>query len=205
MSPPDVSGDLNAGELQAGVGGRIIGCEIVVIERATSTNEFILQKISPATPEGLVVFAEQQTAGRGQRGNRWESPAGQGLWFSVFLRPELDLQDSAALTTWAAESVSHSIAQEFGLETKIKAPNDVYLNGLKVAGVLVEMRAREKARHFAVAGIGVNINQSVEDFPKELRHRAISLAMALERRVDRQEFAIALLRRLDQTYSELCR
>ncbi|MEY2537554.1 MAG: BirA family transcriptional regulator [Verrucomicrobiota bacterium] len=205
MSRRDVSGDLNAGKLQAGAGGRIIGREIAVIKSTTSTNDFILQKISPATPEGLVVFAEQQTAGRGQRGNRWESPAGQGLWFSVFLRPELDLQDSAALTTWAAKSVSHSIAHEFALETKIKAPNDIYLNGLKVAGVLVEMRAQEKARHFAVAGIGVNVNQSIEDFPKELRGRAISLAMALERRVDRQEFAIALLRQLDQTYSELFR
>ena len=73
----------------------------------------------------------------------------------------------------------------------------------KVAGVLVEMRAQKNAPHLAIAGIGVNVNQSREDFPKELQSSAISLAIALGERVDRQKFAIALLRKLDRTYHEL--
>jgi BirA family biotin operon repressor/biotin-[acetyl-CoA-carboxylase] ligase len=76
----------------------------------------------------------------------------------------------------------------------------VQIDGRKVAGVLVEMRAQEKAAHLAIAGIGVNVNQSREDFPRELQSKAISLAMALDRQVDRQSFAIALLRYLDLTY-----
>jgi BirA family biotin operon repressor/biotin-[acetyl-CoA-carboxylase] ligase len=81
-------------------------------------------------------------------------------------------------------------------------PNDVQLSGRKVAGVLVEMRAQEKAPHLAVVGIGINVNQSLEDFPLELQSRAISLAMALGRPVDRQQLAVAVLRYLDRTYRE---
>ncbi|MGH7982715.1 MAG: biotin--[acetyl-CoA-carboxylase] ligase, partial [Candidatus Udaeobacter sp.] len=82
----------------------------------------------------------------------------------------------------------------------IKLPNDIQVHGRKVAGVLVEMRAQEKAPHLAIVGIGINVNQSLQDFPRELQSRAISLAMALQQPVDRQKFAVALLRNLDRTY-----
>ena len=91
---------------------------------------------------------------------------------------------------------------EFGLEPAIKLPNDVQLNGHKVAGVLVEMRAQNDAPHLAVIGIGINVNQCRDDFPAELQDGAISLAMALHQQVDRQKFAVALLRNLDLTYRE---
>jgi BirA family biotin operon repressor/biotin-[acetyl-CoA-carboxylase] ligase len=116
------------------------------------------------------------------------------------LRPKINLASSPRLTAWAAEAISDTIQYEFSVTSTIKLPNDVQIDGRKVAGVLVEMRAREKAPHLAIAGIGVNVNQSREDFPKELQSRAISLAMTLGRQVDRQNFAIALLRELDRTY-----
>jgi BirA family biotin operon repressor/biotin-[acetyl-CoA-carboxylase] ligase len=94
------------------------------------------------------------------------------------------------------------IRNEFSLKTTIKLPNDVQIDGRKVAGVLVEMRAQEKAQHLAVAGIGINVNQALEDFTRELQSQAISLAMALGRQVDRQKFAIAILRNLDRSYRE---
>jgi BirA family transcriptional regulator, biotin operon repressor / biotin---[acetyl-CoA-carboxylase] ligase len=193
---------LVAEELQAGIGSAVIGREIIVLEQTGSTNDAILQVANANSKEGLVVFAEHQTAGRGQRGNRWESTMGKGLWFSILLRPKIDLASSPRLTAWAAEAISDTIQHEFSVTPTIKLPNDVQIDGRKVAGVLVEMRAREKAPHLAIAGIGVNVNQSGEDFPKELQSRAISLAMALGRQVDRQNFAIALLRELDRTYRE---
>jgi BirA family transcriptional regulator, biotin operon repressor / biotin---[acetyl-CoA-carboxylase] ligase len=147
-----------------------------------------------------VLFAEHQTTGRGQRGNRWESAAGKGLWFSILLRPQIQINESWRLTVWAIEAISDVIRAELALDSTIKMPNDVQLHGRKVAGVLVEMRAQQKAAHVAVVGIGVNVNQS--DFPNELQERATSLAMTLGRRVSRQEFAVALLRHLDQTYRE---
>jgi BirA family biotin operon repressor/biotin-[acetyl-CoA-carboxylase] ligase len=191
---------LVAEELRAGIGGALIGREIIVLDQTGSTNDAILQVANANSKEGLVVFAEHQTAGRGQRGNRWESAMGKGLWFSILLRPEIDLASSPRLTAWAAQAISDTIQNEFSVTPTIKLPNDVQIDGRKVAGVLVEMRAREKAPHLAIAGIGVNVNQSGEDFPKELQSRAISLAMALGRQIDRQNFAIALLRELDRTY-----
>jgi BirA family biotin operon repressor/biotin-[acetyl-CoA-carboxylase] ligase len=195
-----VTRGLVAEELQADLGGVIIGRKIIVIEQTASTNDAILQIANANSDEGLVIFAEHQTAGRGQRGNRWESAARKGLWFSILLRPKIDLASSPRLTAWAAEAISGAIQNEFSLTPAIKLPNDVQIDGRKVAGVLTEMRAQEKAAHLAIVGIGVNVNQSLEDFPEELQDRAISLAMALGRQVDRQRFTIALLRELDRTY-----
>jgi BirA family transcriptional regulator, biotin operon repressor / biotin---[acetyl-CoA-carboxylase] ligase len=202
MFPADMLDRLIADELQADLSCATIGRQIIVLEQTASTNDAILQVVTANSDEGLVLFAEHQTAGRGQRGNRWESAAGKGLWFSILLRPTIQIKESGRLTVWAIEAVSDVIRTEFCLEPAIKLPNDVQLYGRKVAGVLVEMRAREKAPHVAIVGIGINVNQSVEDFPPELQSRAISLAMALHRPIDRRQYAVAVLRYLDRTYRE---
>jgi biotin-[acetyl-CoA-carboxylase] ligase BirA-like protein len=213
---------LTADQLKSQIPGAVIGREIIVLEQTGSTNDTIWQAASPQgaavsslpavasakegppplVDEGLVVFAEHQTHGRGQRGNRWESAAGKGLWFSILLRPEIQLRDSGRLTVWAMEAISDAIRTTFGLEPAIKLPNDVQLYERKVSGVLVEMRAQNNAPHLAVVGIGINVNQSRDDFPAKLQDRAISLAIALGRQVERQSFAVALLRNLDLTYRE---
>jgi BirA family biotin operon repressor/biotin-[acetyl-CoA-carboxylase] ligase len=202
MSPAEMLDRFVADEMRAALGSAVIGREIIVLDQTGSTNDAILQIATPDSSEGLVLFAEHQTAGRGQRGNRWESAAAKGLWFSILLRPRIEINRSPLLTAWAAETISEAIENEFPLKTTIKLPNDVQIDGRKVAGVLVEMRAREKAPHSAIVGIGINVNQALEDFPKELQSRAISLAIALGRQADRQNFAIALLRDLDRSYRE---
>jgi BirA family transcriptional regulator, biotin operon repressor / biotin---[acetyl-CoA-carboxylase] ligase len=206
MSTVEKFDRLAADQLKAKVPDAVIGREIIVLEQTSSTNDAISRLAStdglPSIPEGLIVFAEHQTDGRGQRGNRWESTAGKGLWFSILLRPEIELGDSGRLTIWAIEAISDVIRNEFGLKPAIKLPNDVQLDRHKVAGVLVEMRAQGKAPHLAVVGIGINVNQRRDDFPAELQDKAISLAMALGRQIERQNFAFALLRNLDLTYRE---
>jgi len=202
MSSVETLDRLFADELQADLGNALIGREVIVLQQTGSTNDAILE-MARDSKEGLVLFAEQQTAGRGQRGNRWESPARKGLCFSILLRPKIDIHESAGLTAWAAGAVANTIRKEFSLEPTIKLPNDVHINRRKVAGVLVEMRAQEGAQHLAIVGVGINVNQSSQDFPGELQGRAISLAMALDHPVDRQKFAAAVLRSLDQTYREI--
>lgn len=202
MFRAEMSDRLIACELEVDCRCATIGRQIIVLEQTGSTNDAILHVATANSNEGLVLFAEHQTAGRGQRGNRWESAAGKGLWFSILLRPKLRLNDSGQLTIWALETVSDVIQTDFSLEPAIKLPNDVQLYSRKVAGVLVEMRAQEKAPHLAVVGIGINVNQSLEDFPVELQRRAISLAIAMHRPVDRQKLAIAILQNLDRTYRE---
>jgi len=189
-----------ADELRAQLRCAVIGQQIIALEQTSSTNDAILQVATANAEEGLVLFAEHQTAGRGQRGNRWESAAGKGLWFSILLRPKIQINDSAQLTIWAIEAIADVIRTELSLEPAIKLPNDIQVHGRKVAGVLVEMRAQEKAPHLAIVGVGINVNQSMEDFPPELQSRAISLALALHRPVDRQKFAVAVLQNLDRTY-----
>src|SRR6266446_3158236 len=211
MSRTEKADQLIADQLKSELPNVVIGREIIVLQQTSSTNDAILQVISPeeaavsspaSVTEGLVVFAEHQTAGRGQRGNRWESAAEKGLWFSILLRPEIHLSNSGRLTIWAIEAIADVIRTEWRVEPAIKLPNDVQLFGRKVGGVLVEMRAQDKAAHIAVVGIGINLNQARADFPLKLRDEAISIAMAVGRQVDRQKFARALLRNLDLTYRE---
>src|SRR6476469_8418381 len=135
MSTAEKLDRLSADRLQAALPSAVIGRKIIVLEQTGSTNDTILQVASrqraavsslpavasakqgppPLADEGLVLFAEHQTAGRGQRGNRWESTGGKGLWFSILLRPKLQINDSGRLPIWAIEAIAHAIRIEFGL------------------------------------------------------------------------------------------
>ena len=195
-----VADRLSAQKLRTELGPGTIGREIVVLDQTTSTNDVVLQMAKGGAPEGIVVFAEHQSAGRGQRGNTWESAAGKGLWFSVLLRPKIVISDPVRLAQQTAQIVATTIQSEFYLSPTVKLPNDIYIENRKVAGVLVEMRAQPKAPHFAVLGIGVNVNQMPHDFSEELREHATSLAIARRSPIDRSTFAVALLRNLDLSY-----
>jgi BirA family biotin operon repressor/biotin-[acetyl-CoA-carboxylase] ligase len=196
MSEP--SDRLIASDLQAGLDGGRIGNEIVVVEEATSTNDLAWEAAARGVAEGFVVFAERQTKGRGQYGRRWESAMARGLWLSVLLRPALTLRESPRLTSLLAEIVAATITEETGCETGIKPPNDIYVTGRKVAGVLVEGRTEGDGSYVAVAGIGINVNQTIDDFPEELHATAGSLAMVTGRNIARAKLAITLLRNVAQ-------
>src|SRR5947208_15680405 len=134
MSRAETLNRLIADELQADLGDTLIGRELVVLQQTGSTNDAILE-VARDSKEGLVLFAEQQTAGRGQRGNRWESPARKGLCFSILLRPKIDIHESPGLTAWAARAVANTIGREFSLESRIKLPNDVNIDRRKFVSV----------------------------------------------------------------------
>ncbi len=196
MSLPD---RLIAADLEGSLSGGIIGRRVLVLESTASTNDFLRQMLTPELPEGFVIFAEEQTAGRGQRGNRWASASHLGLWFSILLRPQIPMTESACLTNWAAQAIAETIQTETNLVPMIKLPNDVLIDERKVAGVLVETKAGLARQWTAIVGIGVNVNQAPGEFPEELRERAGSLGMAFGRPIDRSGFAVALLRELERT------
>jgi BirA family biotin operon repressor/biotin-[acetyl-CoA-carboxylase] ligase len=195
MSEP--SDRLIATELRAALAECRIGNEIVVVEETASTNDLAWEAAERGAAEGFVVFAERQTKGRGQYGRRWESAPYLGLWLSVLLRPAMTLRESPKLTSLLAEIVAATITEETGCASTIKPPNDIYISNRKVAGVLVEGRTAKDGGYVAVAGIGMNVNQNVHDFPEELRPIAGSLAMVTGRKISRSKLAIALLRNLD--------
>lgn len=197
MSVPD---PLNAERLSKAVAHQQIGHRILVLQETTSTNDVVAQ-MAPNSAEGLVVIAEQQTAGRGQYGRRWESVPGKGFWLSILLRPRLTVSNSGRLTDFLAHAIAATVREQFGLKPSIKPPNDVYIGHRKIAGVLVEMRVEQSGKYCAIAGIGINVNQAPADFQEALRERAGSLAIATGRPIDRNAFAIELLRNLEQRYA----
>jgi len=194
---------LRADSLREALIDPFIGREIVVVEATTSTNDLAWQMAQEGKAAGFVVFAERQTAGRGRRGNDWESTPHLGLWFSILLRPMLAPADSARLTTWASQTIARTIDREIGSPAWIKVPNDIYTAERKVAGVLVEMRVEKNGQHAAIVGIGVNVNQTASDFSEPLRAKAGSLAIAAGAPIDRQALAVAILRDLDCSYRAL--
>ena len=194
---------LRGEELRAALTGRCIGNKIVIVEETSSTNDLVWQMAQQGSTDGIVVFAESQTGGRGQRGNHWESAPHLGLWFSILLRLKIGPADSARVIAWAVQTLATTIEEETGIGAQIKLPNDIYLGTKKVAGVLVEMRVEKDGGYAAIVGIGVNVNQTDQDFSKEIRERAGSLAMAAGKQINRQGFALTLLLKLDKNYRAL--
>ena len=205
MSEADRNDRLVADDLRAGLEECRLGNQLVVVEETVSTNDLMWEAEARGAPEGFVVFAERQTAGRGQYGRRWESAPHQGLWFSVLLRPRITLKESPQLTALLASAAAATIIEVTGCAASIKTPNDIYVAGRKVAGVLVEGRTAKDGSYVAVAGIGVNVNQTLEDFPAELQATAGSIRIAAGREVPRGPLAVAFLRKMETAYRPLMR
>ena len=175
-----------------------------VFERTTSTNDVIEKLARDGVKEGVVVFAESQTLGRGRLGRKWISPERKGLWFSILLRPDLRPQETTQLTVASATALRRAIQSETGLKPEIKWPNDILVGGKKVAGILTELSAElDRVKH-VILGIGVDVNLGANEFPAELRRLATSLKIESGRAISRPELAAAVLRELDFDYARIC-
>ena len=167
---------------------------VQVIDEISSTNDELLRQGEAGAPSGTLLFAESQTAGRGQFGRVWNSAPGLGLWFSLLLRLEINDNSIPSLSAFAAVALVNTI-RDLGIEgAGIKAPNDVLISGRKVAGILVETRVGKNP--FAVVGIGLNVNHATQDFPDDLRGHATSLADVSGHHFNRNDTASLLLRHL---------
>jgi BirA family biotin operon repressor/biotin-[acetyl-CoA-carboxylase] ligase len=197
VSAPD---RLVACDLSAMLDGVRLAREIIVFEKTDSTNDLAARMGRDGAAEGAVVFAETQTTGRGRLGRRWESDSHKGLWFSLLLRPRFSTPHWTRIATWAAVGIAEAIEGETGRRAQIKWPNDIYIGGKKVTGILIESQIDESGKGFAVLGIGVNVNQPA--FPPELS-LAASLRMMAGREFDRQQIAAAILRRLDRLHPQM--
>jgi BirA family biotin operon repressor/biotin-[acetyl-CoA-carboxylase] ligase len=202
LDSPDV---LHADDLLSRLGKtKVIGRDIRVFQETTSTNDVIEKLARDGVKEGVVVFAESQTKGRGRLGRKWSSPAGKGLWFSTLLRPELQPQQATQLIVAAAVALRRAVETVTGLKAEIKWPNDLLLRGKKIAGILTELSAElDRVKH-VILGIGVDVNQASADFPADLRRIATSLRAELDESVSRSDLAVAILRELDHDYFRVC-
>jgi BirA family transcriptional regulator, biotin operon repressor / biotin---[acetyl-CoA-carboxylase] ligase len=202
VSSPDA---LHADDLLARLGKtKVIGRDIRVFQETTSTNDIVEKLARDGVKEGVVVFAESQTKGRGRLGRKWISLAHKGLWFSILLRPDLRPQETTQLTVASATALRRAIEAETGLKPEIKWPNDILIGGKKIAGILTELSAElDKVRHI-ILGIGIDVNLDASEFPAELKKIATSLKIETGEAVPRAELAVAILRELDKDYSRVC-
>jgi len=201
VSVPDV---LHADDLRSLLEeDAVIGRDIQVFEETGSTNDIVEKLARDGVPEGVVVFAESQTQGRGRLGRKWFSPPRKGLWFSVLLRPKLRPQAATQFTVAAATALARAVRQVAGLDAQIKWPNDLLLHGRKVAGVLTELNAELDQVKYLILGIGVDVNLTSAELPRELHETATSLRIEAGQCVPRAELAAAILRELDFDYARI--
>lgn len=150
---------------------------IEVYKTVTSTNDLAKQYALDLKPEGTVIVAREQTAGRGRKGRSFYSPSSTGVYISVLLRPELTAEKTLYITTAAAVAVAKAIEKISGKEAKIKWVNDIFVDGKKVCGILTEgaIDFETGKMQYAVLGIGVNIKKPENDFPSEIQNIAGSV------------------------------
>jgi len=175
---------------------RDIGRRIHYREVVRSTNELAFRLASEGAGHGEVVIAEEQTEGKGRRGRSWISPRGLNLYFSVILRPELAPQRAPELTLVAAVAGVEAL-RALGAAAEIKWPNDLVIGERKVGGILTELSSDPDRIHFAVLGMGVNLNGSPSQSSPELAGRATCVAEATGKTVRRAHFAVDLWLRLE--------
>jgi BirA family biotin operon repressor/biotin-[acetyl-CoA-carboxylase] ligase len=202
LQSPDI---LMPESIQTGLDCRRVGSLVHCFDETDSTNLQACRLGDEGGEDGLVVIADRQSSGKGRMGRQWESPGGVNLYASILLRPAILPFEAPKLTFLSAVAVCRAINNCTGLRPTVKWPNDILLNGAKVAGLLNEMSSETDQVHYVVLGIGVNLNMRDDQFPADLRYPATSLAIATGQPVSRLDFTRTLLQEIDalyQTYLE---
>ncbi len=185
-------------ELRKGLKARTFGSKIYTFETIDSTNNCARVLASCWAPEGTVVFAEEQTAGRGRLGRSWIANPRENLTFSIILRPSGSPDSLNVLPLCVGVALADVIERMSGLEVVCKWPNDILIQGKKAAGILIEGSLRETTVDYVVVGIGLNVNQKT--FSGDIAARATSLALAAGHEFDRVQIFQDLLTSLERHY-----
>jgi BirA family biotin operon repressor/biotin-[acetyl-CoA-carboxylase] ligase len=187
--------------IQPKLGDNKIGFRLIHYFRTESTNNVALKLAAQGAPQGTVVSAEEQTAGRGRLGRAWYSEKSSGIYASLLLRPPLAPAAAPVLTLMAGVAAQRAVQLTTGLAVDIRWPNDLLVNGKKVCGILTEMQAELDRLHAVVLGIGINVNHV--EMPAELKPIATSLRMETGRIWSRVHLLVALLEELEKHYTLL--
>jgi BirA family transcriptional regulator, biotin operon repressor / biotin---[acetyl-CoA-carboxylase] ligase len=184
------------------VQGTIFSSQLHHYYKIGSTNTVAMNAASAGAPEGSVLLAERQTAGRGRGAHNWHSAQSAGIYCSIILRPALP-PSQALILSLAAGLAVHAAIQTIdpAVAVDLKWPNDVLIHGKKVAGILTEMNSEATRVRYIVIGIGINVNQTT--FPSELQRTATSLRLATGTEWSRVELCAALLKSLNREYRNL--
>ncbi len=176
-----------------------IGKNYHYFEEIDSTNNYAKSK---DLPNGSVILAENQTAGKGRKGRRWISSKYKGLYFSIVLKPNLEVTHLSKFSLLFPYSTFKTLKEFTNQDLKIKWPNDIYLNGKKLAGFLIESSIENNLITKLIVGIGINVNQNTFDFPEDLNYIATSLKLEEGKEFSRNEILLKLLYNIEKDYTD---
>ena len=188
----------STGTLRPLLTGQIVGRSIDTLDEIDSTNREAMRKAEQGADEGLVIFAERQSAGRGRLGRTWHTLP-NSLACSVLLRPQLPPEKVPQLSLLTAVAL-HEALSSLAPDLRIKWPNDLLFHGAKVAGILTEMRAEPGRVHAVVLGFGINLSTPADGWPADISQSVTDLASICCQTVSRLELAASLLNALDHWY-----
>lgn len=195
IDSPDV---MSKAEIESLMDTKWAGSNVVYYDEIDSTNNRAKEAGDNKTPHGTLFVADMQVAGKGRRGRVWQSPAGSSIYMTILLYPEISPMKAPQLTLVMAIAVAEGIKEVTGLDTRIKWPNDIVVNGRKICGILTEMSTEIDYINHVVIGAGINVNQ--DDFPEDIRKTASSLKMELGKQVKRSELIAAIMKSFEKDY-----
>ncbi|MDR2425587.1 MAG: biotin--[acetyl-CoA-carboxylase] ligase [Endomicrobium sp.] len=173
--------------------------KILHFRRTASTQTKLKNLAQKGEPEGTIVTANEQTSSYGRMQRKWISCSG-GLWFSMLLKPKISPDCAAYISLLIALALNRILKRNYAVKTKIKWPNDILVEDKKIAGIIVEMSAEQDMVNWIVAGVGINIYNSLpEDLPQ-----AASLGSMVKKSIDRTKIMSAFLMEFDKIYNDFC-
>lgn len=191
---------ITADELRLGLKTNFMGKNVHYEESVESTQKIAHRLAYENAPEGTVIIAEEQVSGRGRMDRKWHSPKYTGVWMSIILRPNIPLPKAPQLTLLTAVAIVQAIEDLTDLVPEIKWPNDILIRGKKVTGILTELEAEADRINSIIIGIGMNVNQTKEDFPSELQEIATSLSLEKGEKVSRSDLIKGIFMNLEKLY-----
>lgn len=180
-----------------------LGTELHYFAEIGSTNAYARRLAEQGARDGALVIADSQTDGRGRRGRHWVSPPNVNLYLSLVLRPKLPPARAPQITLMAAVALAETLKCFLPVPPSIKWPNDIIVNGKKLAGILTEVNCGTDSVDFVILGIGVNVNYPVNLMPEEIRQRATSVLVECQKEVSREDLLQRLIQDLDRCYGEI--
>ncbi len=195
------SDPITADEIRKGLCTKVFGKQnIIYLKETDSTNTRAKELAAEGAPEGTLVIAEKQTKGRGRRGRNWFSPPGDGIYISLILRPAISPGETPRITLMTAVVLAEALISLMKLKLSIKWPNDILVNGKKLAGILTEISTEMDAVNYIVVGLGLNVNTRFENFPQEIKKSATSILIETGNRAPRIKLIQKCLKLYEQYY-----
>ena len=186
-------------ELESRMDTEWAGHPVSWYETLGSTNLQAKLDAENGAENGALIVADMQTAGRGRRGRTWNSPPGTNLYFTLILKPQIAPDQASMLTPLMGLAVAEGIRETCGLQTGIKWPNDVVIDGRKVCGILAEMSVEREFIHYVVVGVGINVG--LQRFPEQVADTAVCLQEKCGGKVSRAELLVNVLKAFERYYA----